>query len=508
MDLIKSETSTGSLDAGDGWKTVVHRKQRQKKNLAKLAAEGGLGDYIVPIETLDKGDGVFGAPVAASGVEDELDGAGAAINENIVPIETVAKGDAVFGASMVDSGVEDESDGEEAARDENLKAEETQEPRVTLLAAAAKIDPSELARFLGKMLDAAWYLPTLQILRFYLFINEDLSKVSFPWEQVFKEPTFSTLVDVPISHIPKRVYEVSVEWIKTQPSETLAESAVWASDIILTDWAKQYPNSRLTPVGAFVALAMVLRGKPDALAFVVPKLTKDPNYQEQDRILLILWMTAQAAQVDLYAGLYSWAHYLVPVAGDKSGCRRELVDLILQLVENIVSNPKALTTLVSGAVRKGQRLIPLASFEILMRLTFPDPSARTKVCGGIGIYKTKDLMRMWILITSMVSVCAHLYASVDLLEKLADEWKDHSIKVSSSPRDALTVSHTLQIFRQKNQIAAITQGRANCPLHNIADKYCKQILGSRREYLVDVGGATYLLGCAVAAATALVRFLF
>jgi hypothetical protein len=266
-------------------------------------------------------------------------------------------------------------------------------------------------------------------------------------------------------------------------------------------------------------------------------------------------MTAQAAQVDLYAGLYSWAHYLVPVAGDKSGCRRELVDLILQLVENIVSNPKALTTLVSGAVRKGQRLIPLASFEILMRLTFPDPSARTKATerfeaiypllkqvallapkNATGSKRMKEIFTFALELSEEEdSVLAeeataiaiwsltenadcfklwdnlyteNLYASVDLLEKLADEWKDHSIKVSLSPRDALTVSHTLQIFRQKNQIAAITQGRANCPLHNIADKYCKQILGSRREYLVDVGGATYLLGCAVAAATALVRFLF
>uniref|UniRef100_A0A1J3IM71 DUF3730 domain-containing protein n=2 Tax=Noccaea caerulescens TaxID=107243 RepID=A0A1J3IM71_NOCCA len=297
---------------------------------------------------------------------------------------------------------------------------------------------------------------------------------------------------------------------------------------------------------------MVLRGKPDALAFVVPKLTKDPNYQEQDRILLIVWMTAQASQVDLYAGLYSWAHYLLPIAGDKSGCRRKSMDLILQLVENILSKPKALTTLVSGAVRKGQRLIPVSSFEILMRLTFPAPSTRTKATkrfeaiypllkqvallapeNSTGSKRMKEIftfslelaeqedsvlaeeataIAIWALTENAdcFKLWDNLYtenldASVDLLEKLADEWKDHSIKLSSSPRDALTVSQTLQIFRQKNAIAAITQGRANCSQHNEADKYCKLILGMRREHLLDVAGATYLLGGAVAAAIALVQ---
>uniref|UniRef100_A0A1J3FS14 Uncharacterized protein n=1 Tax=Noccaea caerulescens TaxID=107243 RepID=A0A1J3FS14_NOCCA len=193
MDLIESETSTGSSDAGDVWETVVHRKHRQKKNSANLAAKGGVWDNIVPNENLANGDNVFGALMVASDVEDESNCAGA------------------------------------AARNENLT--------VSLPEAAAKIDPSELAKFLTKLLDDAWFLPTLQILKFYLFINEDLSKVSFPWEHVFKETSLSTLLDVPISHIPKPVYDVSVEWIKTQPSETLAESAVWASDIILTDWA-------------------------------------------------------------------------------------------------------------------------------------------------------------------------------------------------------------------------------------------------------------------------------
>uniref|UniRef100_A0A1J3JZS4 Uncharacterized protein n=1 Tax=Noccaea caerulescens TaxID=107243 RepID=A0A1J3JZS4_NOCCA len=88
---------------------------------------------------------------------------------------------------------------------------------------------------------------------------------------------------------------------------------------------------------------------------------------------------AQASQGDLSAGLYAWAHNLLPLMGDKNKCHSpESMDLILQFVENILSNPEARAILVNNAVREGERLIPLASFEILLRLTFPDPSGRVK----------------------------------------------------------------------------------------------------------------------------------
>lgn len=44
-----------------------------------------------------------------------------------------------------------------------------------------------------------------------------------------------------------------------------------------------------------------------------------------------------------------------------------------------MSYPKARTILINGAVRKGERLIPPSSFEILLRVTFPASSARVKV---------------------------------------------------------------------------------------------------------------------------------
>lgn len=43
----------------------------------------------------------------------------------------------------------------------------------------------------------------------------------------------------------------------------------------------------------FVALAMVLRRKPDALTSVLPTLRENPKYQGQDKLPVTVWMMAQ-----------------------------------------------------------------------------------------------------------------------------------------------------------------------------------------------------------------------
>jgi len=40
---------------------------------------------------------------------------------------------------------------------------------------------------------------------------------------------------------------------------------------------------------------------------------------------------------------------------------------------------KARSTLINGAVRKGERLVTPAALDLYMRLSFPAPEARTKV---------------------------------------------------------------------------------------------------------------------------------
>ncbi|CAN6845798.1 unnamed protein product [Brassica oleracea] len=54
------------------------------------------------------------------------------------------------------------------------------------------------------------------------------------------------------------------------------------------------PNlSTLIDVGMFVALAIVLRCKPEALTSVLPTLREDPKYPGHDKLLHTVWMIAQ-----------------------------------------------------------------------------------------------------------------------------------------------------------------------------------------------------------------------
>ncbi|XP_019095499.1 PREDICTED: uncharacterized protein LOC104776577 [Camelina sativa] len=155
--------------------------------------------------------------------------------------------------------------------------------------------------------------------------------------------------------------QISFSWCvnRFRPIEALGHFVLWAFDCILTDL-----------VAIFVALAMVLRRKPDALTNVLPTLRENAKYQGHDKLPVTVWMMAQASQGDLSVGLYSWAHNLLPVVVNKN-CNPQARDLILHLVEKW-------TILVNEAVRKGERLVPPPSFEMLMRLTIPASSARVK----------------------------------------------------------------------------------------------------------------------------------
>ncbi|KAF2555691.1 hypothetical protein F2Q68_00013858 [Brassica cretica] len=160
---------------------------------------------------------------------------------------------------------------------------------------------------------------------------------------------------------------------------------------------------------------------------------------------------------------------------------------------------------IGDALRHGVRLIPPCSFEMLVRLTFPAPSARvesterfeaiypllkevalapdisanalkhiftfsSKLAGGQGnpalaneataiaisvLTQNVDCFKQWDVLYK-----ENLEASVALLNKLVDEWKDHSLKLSSSSSDTLTVKHAMNSFRMKNE-KAITEGVAN-----------------------------------------------
>ncbi|XP_020873669.1 uncharacterized protein LOC9298984 isoform X2 [Arabidopsis lyrata subsp. lyrata] len=218
--------------------------------------------------------------------------------------------------------------------------------------------------------------------------------------------------------------------------------------------------------------------------------------------------------------LFTWADTLLPAVDTNPHSR----NLILQLVENILSQPNARTILVERAVFEDHGVIPPFSFESLLRLTFPDSSARVKatarfeaiypllkelalagtpggeamkkaarqififslrLAGGANPVLAKEAtsIAIWAL-TENIVCCNHwdnlyennLKASVALLKNLVDEWKDHSRKLSSSRSNTLTLNQTMKSFRLKNE-KAINEGGANASLYKEADESCKVILG-------------------------------
>ncbi|KAK7319143.1 hypothetical protein RJT34_03861 [Clitoria ternatea] len=445
---------------------------------------------------------------------------------------------------------EDDEDDENVDRSAaNGKAEEAKKvkqkkpkkPKVTLAEAAAKIDAADLGAFLVDISASFEEQQDIQMMRFADYFGRAFSAVTsaqFPWVKLFRESTVAKIAEMPLSHISDAVYKTSTDWINQRSPEALSSFLLWSLDSILADLGTQQTVAKgskkavqqvasKSQVAMFVVLAMVLRRKPDALITVLPTLKENAKYQGQDKLPVIVWMIAQASIGDLSVGLYAWSRNLLPIVIGKGGNPLSR-DLILQLVEKILSAPKARPILVNSAVRKGERLIPPPSFEILVRVTFPPSATRVKATERFeAIYPTlkevalggspgskamkqvsqqifsfaikaagennpdlsEEAAGIFIWCLSQSTECYKLWekvyqdnieASVSVLKKLSDDWKEQSTKLS--PHEPLR--DALKNFRQKNEkILATDADAARHALSKDADKYCKIISGrvSRRH---------------------------
>ena len=70
----------------------------------------------------------------------------------------------------------------------------------------------------------------------------------------------------------------------------------------------------------------------------------------------------------------------------------------------------------------------------------------------------------------------NLEASVALLNELVDEWKDHSLKLSSSSSDTLTVKHAMNSFRMKVIIMPLLEYSKLLLTNIISDLTCYNII--------------------------------
>ncbi|MBA0607437.1 hypothetical protein Godav_019736 [Gossypium davidsonii] len=422
--------------------------------------------------------------------------------------------------------------GKPADEEKKAKQKKPKKPKVTVVEAAAKIDPTDLSAYFAEWNGEQQEIQMQKFADYYGKAFQLVVAGQFPWLKLFRESTVGKLADIPLSHISDAVYKTSADWISQRSLEALGFFVLWSFDIILEDLAAQQAGAKgskkgaqqtslKSKVGIFVALAMVLQRKPDALISVLPKLRENSKYQGQDKLPIFAWTIVQASKGDLAVGLYLWAHLLLPVLSSKN-CNPQSRDLILQLVEWILSVSKARSILVNNAVRKGERLVPPSSFEILMRATFPASSSRVKATERFeAIYPTvkevalagahgskamrqvalqmfafaikaagesspelsKEAAGIVIWCLNQNAECYkqwdkvyldNLEASVSVLRRLSDEWKEHSTKLTTLD----PLRETIKNFRNKNEKEMGNESdAATQALFQDADKYCKLIAG-------------------------------
>ncbi|XP_009781515.1 uncharacterized protein [Nicotiana sylvestris] len=524
---------SGPIDTTHGWQKVTYAK-KQKKKQAKPSDSG---------KVIANGSVVPGADNVFQSLEKHSDERRKRIAEQTAAMYGVDDAPVRLGLKHRSDDENEDSDAEGGRRGaENGAVEEKKKekvkkpkkPKVTVAEAAVKIDAADLAAFLADVTVSYESQQEIQLMRFADYFGRAFAAVAgsqFPWLKLFRESPISKIADVPLSHLPEPVYKTSVDWINQRSYEALGSFVLWALDSIVVDLATQLGGSKgskkggqqtssKSQVAMFLALAMVLRRKPDVLINVLPTLRESPKYQGQDKLSVIAWMIVQACQGDLCVGLYLWAHHTLPLVGGKSGSNPQTRDLIMQLVERILSAPKARTILVNGAVRKGERLIPPSSLDLLLRVTFPAPSARVKaterfeavypilkevaLAGSPGSKAMKQVSQQILSLavkavaegnpklsreaTNIFNWCLtqsadcykqwdkiyldNIEASVAVLRKLNEEWKELSSRQSSLE----ALKETVKSFRQKNEKSLTGAVDAHRSHFRDADKYCKILL--------------------------------
>ncbi|KAI5648063.1 hypothetical protein M9H77_34068 [Catharanthus roseus] len=505
-----------------GWKTVSYQKKNKKSS--KQAKPAVAAAAVVP----DRRNDVFRS------IEQHSE------ERRRKLLEAQRAAAAGENSAVIDDVNEGSDDGEEApaenggVEEKKSKPKKPKKPKVTVSEAASKIDASDLSAFLADVSVSYEGQQDIQLMRFADYFGRAFAKVSgsqFPWMKILKESPVAKMVDIPVIHISEDVYKTSIDWLNQRPLEALGAFVIWSLDSIIADLAlhqgaakgskkavQQAPSK--SQVAIFVVLAMVLRRKPDVLISVLPTLKENVKYQGQDKLPIVIWAIIQACQGDLVVGLFMWVHYLLPMLNSKSNSNPQFRDMVLQVVERILSLPKARTILVNGAVRKGERVVPPHALEHLMKITFPATSTRVKaterfeaiypavkevalaVSPGSKAMKqlTQQIMPFAIKAagegvpelakeaSDLVIWCLtenpdcykqwdnlyldNLRASLVILKKLSNEWKVLSVKHSTL--DPLKT--TLKSFMVKNEKASEDNATNQATLKE-AEKHCKLLLG-------------------------------
>nr|CAD1838169.1 unnamed protein product [Ananas comosus var. bracteatus] len=521
-------SAPAAADPNHGWQKVTYGKRQRRHQLPQAAD---------PDRDGSASRGPDRSHVFAS-VEQRAHERRRALESAAAAAAAAAAAPSAAAAARAASSDEDDDDAAPHGAQENggeapkkIKQKKPKKPKITVAEAAAA-----LMRRISPRISS----------RSRAFVGVSASQ--FPWAKMFKESPVSKIVDIPLSHISEPVYKTSVDWIGQKSPDALADFVLWCLDGVLADLASQQAAAKgskkaaqqapsRAQVAIFVVLAMTLRRKPDILISLLPKIRENSKYQGQEKLPLIVWVVAQASQGDLVVGMFAWAHYLFPNICGKSSGNPQSRDLVLQLVERLLSGPKARTILLNGAVRKGERLMPPAALDLLMRVTFPPSAAKVKATERFeAVYPTlkelalagspatkttkqasqqilpscikamqennpeltKEAADIFIWCLTQNSDCykqweklhlENVEASIVVLREILTEWKELSAKLSP---DALR--ETVKNLKAKNEeaLSATEDASKQGPIKE-ADKYCKLILGRLKSGFSCVKGSLIVL---------------
>ncbi|XP_076925755.1 uncharacterized protein LOC143588708 [Bidens hawaiensis] len=532
---MEFESTNSTEQDNNEWQTVTYKKHNNRNKQHQLASNGPTNNNN---SNSNNNNNVFTAIEKQS--EERRKGIEAAKRLEVVDDPDPDPKKTGYDGSDDEEVVESSVGVVGEVVEKKKKKKKVKKVKVSVAEAGANVDADELAEFLLDVTTSFEEQQDIQMMRFVDFFGRAFSNVTasqFPWVKLFRESPVAKIADNPVSHISEAVYKTSVDWINKRSMEALHSFLVWSLDSVLTDLESQLGSlkgskkgaqktSSKSQVGLFVVLAMVLRKKPDASITILPNLNETLKQNAQDKLPVIVWMVTQASQGDLAVGLYLWSRLILPIVGTKSGSNPQTRDLILQLVERILSAPKAQTILVNGAVRKGERLVPPTALDLLLRTTFPSSSARIKaterfeavyptlkkvaLAGTPGSKAMKQVYQQIINISLKPSAegipelsdeasnifiwcltqnpdsCKqwdtvysdNLEASIIILKRLNEQWKE--LSQNQSFREAFT--QTLKSLNRENEKAIREDKTGDQALYKEADKYCKVLLGrqSRR----------------------------
>ncbi|KAH9560868.1 hypothetical protein CY35_06G130200 [Sphagnum magellanicum] len=215
-----------------------------------------------------------------------------------------------------------------------------------------------------------------------------VTSAQFAWNKILRESPVAKTIEVPLCYIPENVSKMMGDWLAQRPVEALSKFMLWLLKEVLEDSQSQQSGSHKgakaipqpsgkTKVGVLVLLAIALRRRPDLLHQQAG--TVRSQFQGQDKLPTLVWTYGQVAQGDLVSGMYLWVQNLLPFAVGKFSTPSSR-DIVLQFVESVLfaNLKKARPVLLNGHLRKGERLVPPLSLDLVMRASFPADSTVTK----------------------------------------------------------------------------------------------------------------------------------